>query len=124
MRLKLDENLRRLAAEILRESGHDVETVPSQNLKSASDQTLIDKCRAESRCLITLDLDFGNPIVFRPKNYSGIVVLRLPSNPSHDDLIACIGTLNAALAMGEVAGKLWIIQRGRIRQYQDPAAEL
>lgn len=54
MRLKLDENLGRLAAEVLLGSGHDVETVPSQNLCSASDSDVIERCRAERRRLITL----------------------------------------------------------------------
>ncbi|HMD84660.1 MAG TPA: DUF5615 family PIN-like protein [Terriglobia bacterium] len=123
MRLKLDENLGRLAAELLRGGGHDVETVPAENLCSAPDRELLDKCRAEARCLITLDLDFGNPLVFRPTAYAGIVVLRLPPKPIHDDLVACVRTLNTALAANEIAGKLWIVQRGRIRVYQDPYAE-
>ena len=40
MKLKLDENLGRLAAELLSGAGHDVETVPSQSLHSASDPVL------------------------------------------------------------------------------------
>jgi predicted nuclease of predicted toxin-antitoxin system len=124
MRLKLDENLGRLAAELLRTSGHDVETVPSQNLCSAPDRVLLERCRAENRCLVTLDLDFGNPLLFRPVHYAGIVVRRLPPNPTHDDLIACVRTLNAAFAAGEMTGRLRIIQRGRVRQYQDPYAEV
>ena len=51
MRLKLDENLGRLAAEILRNSGHDVETVPAENLCSAHDRLLLERCHAEARCL-------------------------------------------------------------------------
>jgi predicted nuclease of predicted toxin-antitoxin system len=123
MRLKLDENLGQLAAGLLRDSGHDVETVRSQNLCSASNRDLIERCMAESRCLVTLDLDFGNPLLFRPIAYAGIVVLRLPSKPSHNDLIACVHTLNTAFASGEIAGRLWIVQRGRVRQYQDPDVE-
>ena len=123
MKLKLDENLGRLAAEILRSSGHDVETVPTENLCSASDRVLIERCLAESRCLVTLDLDFGNPLLFRPAAYTGIVVLRLPPKPTRDDLVACVLTLNAALATDKVRGKLWIVQRGRVRKYQDPYVE-
>ncbi len=123
MRLKLDENLGRLTAELLRGSGHDVETVPSQYLCSASDRVLIERCRAEFRCLVTLDLDFGNPLLFRPAAYAGIVVLRMPPKPTREDLVVCVRTLNAALAADEVRGKLWMVQRGRVRKYQDPNAE-
>ena len=124
MRLKLDENLGRLAAELLRASGHDVQTVPAENFCAASDRVLIERCLAESRCLITLDLDFGNPLLFPPTAYAGIVVVRLPSKPTHDDLIACVNTLNTAVATGKIIGRLWIVQRGRVRQYQDPHAEI
>lgn len=124
MRLKLDENLGHLAAELLRHNGHDVETVPTENLCSAPDRVLLERCRVEARCLITLDLDFGNPLLFRPTAYAGIVVLRLPSKAAHDDLVACVRTLNAALAAGGIMGKLWIVQRGRVREYQDPYPEI
>jgi predicted nuclease of predicted toxin-antitoxin system len=124
MRLKLDENLGPLAANLLRRSGHDVETVPSENMRSAPDRVLLESCRRERRCLITLDLDFGNPLLFRPTAYPGIAVLRMPPKPSHDDLLACVATLNNALAAGAIAGKLWVVQRGRVREYQDPYAEV
>ena len=124
MRLKLDENLGRVAAELLRAGGHDVETVPGQHLVSAPDRVLLERCGAEGRCLITLDLDFGNPLLFRPTSYSGIAVLRLPSKPAPADLIACVHTLSAALAAGDITGRLWIVEPGRVRHYQDPEAEL
>jgi len=124
MKLKLDENLGRLVAQLLSAGGHDVQTVPAQDLCSAPDRVLLERCRAETRCLVTLDLDFGNPLLFRPSTYAGIAVLRLPSKPSHDDLIACVRTLNSALAGGDIAARLWIVQHGRVREYQDPDAEV
>lgn len=70
---------------------------------------------------MTLDIDFANPLLFPPNTYSGIAVLRLPSHPTYDDLIALCETLVAALEKGEIRGKLWIIQKGRIREYQPEA---
>ncbi|WP_437924775.1 DUF5615 family PIN-like protein [Sorangium sp. So ce291] len=93
MKLKLDENLGRRAADLFRKAGHDVATVPEQGLCSASAPTVIDVCKAEGRCLVTLDLDFSNPVRFRPANYPGIAVLRLPPRPSPKDLTDSVLTL-------------------------------
>ncbi len=118
MKLKLDENLGQRGAELLRQAGHDIATVSAQGLQSASDSVLIEVCRVEERCLITLDLDFSNPISFTPANYAGIVVLRLPPRPLPEDLVSTLQTLIAALEQESVVGKLWTIQRGRLRVYQ------
>ncbi len=118
MQLKLDENLGVRPAELLRKAGHDVATVPEQKLCSASDKDLIGVCQKEKRCLVTLDIDFGNPLLFQPSSYSGIVVLRIPHKPTPDDLDAEIRTLISNLAENRVEGRLWIVQKGRIREYQ------
>ena len=122
MKLKLDENLPASGAESLRRSDHDVATVASEGLCSTSDGRLIDLCRNEGRVLVTLDLDFSNPLRFNPTDYAGIVVLRLPHAPTHSDLIAAMETLAAGLAQNDVFGRLWIVRSGRIRQYE-PGAE-
>lgn len=122
MRLKLDENLGKRIADIFRKGGHDTATVPEQELCSASDKELIDACRVERRCLVTLDLGFANPIIFKPTTYTGIVVLRLPRKPSPEDLLETVQTVITGLALSGVDGKLWIAQRGRIREYQEEGA--
>lgn len=118
MKLKLDENLGSRGTALLRQAGHEVSTVSEQGLCSEPDKTVIAACRAEQRCLVTLDVDFSNPLLFRPGEYSGIAVLRLPSKPTMNDVIDAIQTLIGGLARSEIQGKLWIIQRGRIREYQ------
>jgi predicted nuclease of predicted toxin-antitoxin system len=119
MRLKLDENLGQRTSEVFKRQGHDVLTVPEQKLASASDRVLIEVCRHEHRCLVTLDLDFGNPLLFHPAANAGIAVLRLPARPSHQDLLDVAETLAEALAREPVEGKLWIVQKGRVREYQE-----
>jgi predicted nuclease of predicted toxin-antitoxin system len=78
LKVKLDENLGSRAIELFRESGHEVSTVSEQNLGGASDDGLIEACRAEGRVLVTLDLDFSNVLRFPPERYAGIAVLRVP----------------------------------------------
>jgi len=64
MRFKLDENLGRRGVSALRDLGHEVATVPDEGLASATDKKLIAVCREEGRCLVTLDLDFANPVLY------------------------------------------------------------
>jgi predicted nuclease of predicted toxin-antitoxin system len=123
MKLKLDENLGAYAADLLQKAGHDVATVATEKLTSASDRDVIDVSRRERRCLVTLDLDFGNPFLFRPSDYTGIAVLRLPAKPSRDDLLAVVRTLVGGLAQADIAGKLWIVQAGHLREYQEQSLE-
>ena len=118
MRFKLDENLGRTAAEVLQSEGHDVHTVRGQGLAGATDREVIRVCQAEHRCLVTLDLDFGNPLVFDPADYAGITVLRLPARPSHHDITEACQTLVAGLRDDDITGRLWIVQRARIRVHQ------
>jgi hypothetical protein len=118
MNLKLDENLGRGPVDLFRRAGLDVRTVPEENLQGSDDRGLIAICRKERRCLVTLDLGFSNPLVFRPEQYAGIAVLRLPGKPDFEDLLDSCRTLIEGLRRDDVTGKLWIVQRSRIREYR------
>ena len=119
MNIKLDENLGRRGAAILRAAGHRVTTVAEEGLSSASDEQLAEVCRSDRKCLVTLDLDFGNPLRFTPSRHAGIAVLRLPGASDAGDLLQAVRTLAAGLAGNTIDGKLWIVQRGHIREHQE-----
>ena len=119
MRFKLDENLGLSCAGPLLEAGHDVMTVVEQGLCSAPDSKLILVCKSEGRCLVTLDLDFSSPLVFRPSEYPGIAVLRLPSRGSLRDLIEIVQTLRDTLDQESIEGKPWRVQKGHDRTYKE-----
>src|SRR5947209_4858311 len=78
MRLKLDENLDVSLASWLDSLGHDAKTVRDEQMSGASDERVFAAAAAENRCLVTLDLDFSDPIRFPPVNSAGTVVLRVP----------------------------------------------
>ena len=118
MRIKFDENLGDRGADILRAAGHDVSTVVEEELCAASDVELIEVCRSERKCLVTLDLDFSNSILFDPAHYYGIAVLRLSAGTGETGLLDTVRTFASGLAGATIDGKLWVVRTGRIREYQ------
>jgi len=123
MKIKLDENLGRRCVDLIAAAGHDVATVSSQTMAGADDTRLMDACSRERRCLLTLDLDFANPLRFPPHRFSGIAVIRLPAKPTYEDLTIVVRTFVGALQQGDVNGKLWIVETGRIRIYRPEGDE-
>lgn len=123
MRFKLDENLGLDVAEVLRCAEHDVTTVVGQRLGGSADRDLIGVCRAEARCLVTLDLDFGNPLLFRHADYAGVALLRPPTPITAAALLRLAERLRDALHGASIDGKLWIVQVDRVREYQAPDAD-
>ena len=118
MKLKLDENLGHSMGEPLRRTGHDVSTVREQSLCGWPDVELIAICRGEKRCLVTLDIEFGNPLLFDPSLHFGIAVLRVSGRQSRAELTAAVSTLAEGLERDSIEGRLWMVQPGRIRVHQ------
>ena len=78
MRFKLDENLDVRLASLFVDAGQEAKTVLEEGLSGRSDEAIYAICVAERRILVTLDLDFSNPIRFPPAATEGIVILRPP----------------------------------------------
>ncbi len=120
MKIKLDENLGTRGADLLRAAGHDVATVADESLFGVDDVRVAAVCRDEQRCLITLDMHFGDPLQFKPTDYCGLVILRPPPRVSLDNLLGLIKTFITAAGNQSLDKKLWIVQQGTIREYQPP----
>ncbi len=110
MRLKLGENLGRSAVTLFEQAGLEVATVHEEGMTSASDKDLVAQAALEQRCLVTLDLDFANILLFPPRDYCGIAVLRLPSKLRSSDLLTACSTLITGLCRAEISGRLWIVE--------------
>ena len=118
MKFKLDENFGTRTQELFRSLGHDVETVRSQNLQGCSDQHLFEVCCTENRCLVTLDLDFADVVRFPPSQSSGIVVIRVPHNPSLALLEQMARQFLRTAAQFTLEKSLLIVEVGRIRIHE------
>lgn len=86
MKFKLDENFGRRTVNLFEEAGYDAHTIREENMASASDAQVYDRCIKEQRCLVTLDLDFSDVTRFQAHNTGGLIVIRLPRNPSMEAL--------------------------------------
>ena len=118
MKLKIDENLGQSITEQLLQAGFDVTTVVEQDMRGARDDDLIEACRKEQRCIVTLDMGFANPLSYEPKKYSGIAVIKLPKGQLAIDLLSTVKKLVDGLRGRSINGQLWIVHKNRIRQYK------
>jgi len=119
VRFKLDENIAAEMSRPIAEADHDVTTVSGQNISGCEDQQLYDICRAEQRILVTLDMDFANPLRFPPEATAEIVVLR-PARPLLSLLRHALTNALARLKTDDVAGTLWIVESASIRVHEPP----
>ena len=118
MKFKLDENFGNRTEKLFAAAGHDVRTIRQQALQGCSDDHLCNVCCSEKRCLVTLDLDFADVTRFPPEEANGMVVIRIPRNPTITLLEQLIAQFLRAVQEMSVAGDLWIVEPGRIRIHQ------
>jgi hypothetical protein len=117
MRFKLDENFDMRLASLVAEGGHDVQTVLAEGRSGQADEAIYRACILERRALLTLDMDFANPLRFPPAPTEGIVVVR-PPRPLLPLIRAVLVGAMPRLKAGALTGKLWIVEPGRIRVYE------
>lgn len=114
MRLKLDENLDVSLAAWLTSLGHDTTTIREEQMSGASDEEVFAVALAEKRCLVTLDLDFSDPLRFPPTNSAGTLVLRVPV-PSMAMIRRLLEQAIAHTSVESPDAQIWIVELGRVR---------
>ena len=94
MKIKLDENLPARLKNVLTAYGHDIDTVNDEGLTGRSDQDVWRAAQAESRFLITQNLDFSDTRQFVPGTHCGILLVRLrePGAQALFEQVAAVAT--------------------------------
>jgi predicted nuclease of predicted toxin-antitoxin system len=120
MKFLIDENLPDEVAELLRGDGHDAVSVVERGLAKSDDPKLATLAKAESRAIVTADVDFAQMNIYPPQDFEGLVVLRLGhQGKSHVQTV--IRALLPLLKAEALKGKLWIVEDERIR-IREPGA--
>ncbi len=114
MLFKIDENLSPEVAKLLREQGHDAATLEEQAMAGESDDVIARVVKREKRTLITLDLDFADIRAYPPKEYPGIIILRL-RDENKFSVEKALRRILPVLVEEQVAGCLWIVEETKLR---------
>ncbi len=83
MKIKLDENIPFRVENLLRNMGHDVDSVLTEGITGSSDETVWSLSQYEKRFLITQDLDFSDSRKFSPGTHCWLLLVRL-RNPGRE----------------------------------------
>ena len=92
LKIKVDEDLPAIIAEMAREAGYDAVTVLDQDMSGFKDPVLWEAVQSEGRYLIRADKGFGDIRVYPPGSHGGVLLLR----PDQDgiqplaDLFRCV----------------------------------
>ena len=112
MKIKLDENLPARLKSILQSHGHDVDTVPDEQLSGQPDTEIWRAVSAEGRFLITQDLDFSDTRQFAPGTHAGLLLVRL-REPGALALLESINAIAAEIA--DWGGCFVVLTENKIR---------
>ena len=119
-RLLADENIPQPAVDALRAAGHDVHAV-QEGSPGASDEEVLAAARAQSRILLTFDLDMGQLVFERRLGVPAGVILFRDVPPTLADTVQLIVAL---LDRPDLTfdGQFTVVTAERIRQRPLPAA--
>lgn len=114
LKFKIDENMPKEVAEMLRSAGHDAVSVLDQNLGGWADPRVAEVCQSEGRVVVTLDVGFADTRSFPPQEYSGLIVLRL-KRQDKPAILKAFSRAMRLLPLEPVAEALWIVEEDRVR---------
>jgi predicted nuclease of predicted toxin-antitoxin system len=93
MRIKVDEDLPNIIVDMLREKGHEADSVFHQGMSGWKDPQLWQRIQGEGLFLITADKGFADIRVYPPGSHHGVMLLR----PDQDGIRPLIQLLDKVL---------------------------
>ena len=120
MRFLADENFPGIAVTALREAGHDIRWVPTDD-HGASDRIVMDRAAREERVILTFDKDFGE-LVFRIGGAvaAGVILFRFQS-ASPEELVSRI--LRVLSSRTDWVGMFSVVDSNKLRMRPLRAAD-
>lgn len=114
IKIKVDEDLPRLAVNVLRDHGYDAVNVIEQGMGGWKDTRLWETIQIEGRFLITADKGFANVKRYPPGKHAGVLLLR----PYEDGIRPVLSLLEQVLTsyqLDEIAGTITVASQRGIR---------
>lgn len=93
MHIKVDEDLPRVAVQMLRDRGYEAVSVVEQGMGGWKDPALWQAVQAEQRFLVTADKGFADVRIHAPGTHAGVLLLR----PDQDGIRPVIELLKRLL---------------------------
>lgn len=114
MNIKLDENLPERLVSVLRDLGHDVDTVRTERLNGRDDIDVWHAAQSAQRFFVTQDLDFSDMRRYTPGTHAGLLLVRL-AKPGRDALLERVSSLFASEPVNEWRGCLVVTTDHKVR---------
>ncbi|MFH1183418.1 MAG: DUF5615 family PIN-like protein [Chloroflexota bacterium] len=107
MKLLADMGISPRVVDDLRKNGHDAIHLHELGLERLPDREVLEKARAESRILLTHDLDFGELLAAGGSVLPGVIIFRLKDMRAPNVIRHLLGVIrqqSPALSTGTVCG--------------------
>jgi len=111
MRIKVDEDLPKLAAQMLRNKGYEAVSVFEQGMGGLKDPPLWQAVQSERRFLVTADKGFADIRFYAPGTHAGVLLLR----PDQDGIRPIMELLERVLASYTLAEAVTVVTPRSIR---------
>lgn len=116
MRFLVDEDLPRVVDKLVKQYGHEVVDVRDIGLTGAKDIEIANYAQSQKLCILSGDLGFCDIRNYPPREYAGVVVIRIPKGATASFIVRLLESfLKRDKLVSELVGKLAIVEVGRVR---------